>query len=86
MAIQLQGYYENGNYFINDTTSIPNMRTRITVIFHDEKAKQQRKTAAIKAILTDALNAERELTDIDWGEMADLRAQTNAGLSSRVAL
>ena len=83
MAIQRKGYYENGNYFIFDTTSIPSERTRITVIFHDVEDKRQQKIAAIKGILAVASNAEGELTDADWDEMAKLRTQTNADLSRK---
>ena len=86
MAVQLQGYYENGNYIVDDAPDIPNRRTRITVIFHDVKDKQERKTAAIEGILTDALNAEGELSNADWAEMTNLRTQTNAGLSRSVKI
>jgi len=83
-AIQRQGYYENGKCYINDTTSIPNSRTRITVIFHDIGEVRQKKLVAIKGILADALNAESELSDADWNEMAFLRSQTNVGLTRGV--
>ena len=86
MAIQLEGYYERGNYFINDVSSIPSKRTRITVIFHDVEEKRHQKVAAIKEILADALNAESELTDADWDELANLRAGTNAGFSGKVEI
>jgi len=86
MSIQLKGYYENGNYFINDITSIPSQRTRVTVIFHDVEDIRQQKVAAIKGILADALKAESDLTDEDWNEMANLRAQTNAGLAMTVEI
>jgi len=86
MAIQRQGYYENGNYVINDTTGTPSKRTRITVIFHDVQDIRQQKAAAIKGILADALNAESELTDADWEQMSKLRAQTNTGLSRRLEI
>ena len=86
MVIQCKGYYENGNYFINNTTDIPNKRTRITVIFHDVEDRRQQKIVAIKGILADALNTENELTDADWDEMAKLRTQTNASLSRKVKI
>ena len=35
MAIKLQGYYENGNYFLGDMQPIPEGRVGVTVIFHD---------------------------------------------------
>jgi hypothetical protein len=86
MAIQRQGYYENGAYFISDTTNIPSGRTRITVIFHDVEDKTQQRVTAIKGILSDALRAEQDLTDADWEEMANLRLKTNLGLSRGVNL
>jgi hypothetical protein len=62
-------------------TIIPSKRTRITVIFHDIEDKRQQKAIDIKGILADALKAEESLTESDWNEMANLRSQTNAGLS-----
>jgi hypothetical protein len=86
MAIQRQGYYENGAYFVGDITDIPSERIRITVIFHDVEDKRQQRMTAIKGILSDALRAENDLTDADWNEMANLRIKTNGGLSRSVDL
>ena len=86
MAIQRQGYYENGNYFFDDLPNIPDKRIRVTVIFHDVDDKRQQKVAAIKNILSDALLVENDVTDVDWQEMADLRKQTNAGLARAVEI
>ena len=86
VALQRQGYYENGNYFFDDMTGIPSGRIRVTVIFHDVEDKRQRKMTSIKGILTDALKAENELTAYDWEEMTNLRTQTNAGLKRTVEI
>ena len=86
MAIQRQGYYENGNYIFDDLPNIPDKRIRITVIFHDVEDKRQQKVAAIKNILADALLVEDDLADEDWQEMAGLRRQTNAGLARAVEI
>ncbi|MDR1706189.1 MAG: hypothetical protein LBS19_16110 [Clostridiales bacterium] len=86
MAIQRQGYYENGVYHIKDTASIPSERTRITVIFHNVDNKTQDKTNVIKDILADALKAENGLSDTEWDDMTNLRAYTNTGLSRNIEL
>jgi hypothetical protein len=86
MAIQHQGYYENGNYYLDDVSDIPDERVRVTVIFHDVEDKRQQKVAAIKNILADALKAENDLTDEDWNQMANLRPQTNIGLARTVKI
>ena len=70
MAIQHQGYYENGNCFFDDMPNIPDGRTRITVIFHDVEDRHQKRVTDIKSILADALESENELSDADWEEMA----------------
>ena len=86
VALQSQGYYENGNYFFDEMPSIPSGRVRVTVIFHDDKDKCQQKMTTIKGILTDALKAENELTAADWEEMTNLRTQTNAGLKRTIEI
>jgi hypothetical protein len=65
-------------------------RRRAIVNILDEEATQakadcQEKMSIIKKVLENALAAEDSvLTDSDWTEMADLRKETNSGLSRMV--
>ena len=80
MAIQRQGYYENGQYFFDNTPSVPSGRIKVTVIFHGIEDDRKERVATIKSILAEAAEAENELTDNDWDDMANLRTYTNNAL------
>ena len=80
MAVQRQGYYENGNYFFSNMPTIPSGKIKVTVIFHDIEDDRAERVSAIKNILAEAAKAEDELSDNDWSEIANSRTHTNAGL------
>ena len=94
-----QGHFLEDGRFVPDSVSakIPVGRRAIVNILGDEvsdvhaaphaEVSNQQKAVSIKQILADALEVENDvLTDADWNEMANLRSQTNAGLSRAVKL
>ncbi len=85
-----QGYFAEDGRFIPDSllAKIPIGRRAIVNVLDDEivQPRHHEKTAIIKAIIARAAEAEDELTDAEWDEMANLRSTTNKGLSRMVEL
>ena len=88
-----QGYFKEDGQFVPDSLliKIPVRRRAIVNIFEDEVAGNNeavyKKTLTVKKIIADALESENDdLTDADWDELANLRVQTNSGLSRAVDL
>ena len=89
-----QGYFGEDGRFIPDIAvkKIPAGRRAIVNILDDEvivlrhNSENQNKLDEIKKILTKAAKAENELTDAEWREFTNLRAQSNAGLARKIEL
>jgi hypothetical protein len=52
----------------------------------DTKTHRQKQLAAIRKAISNAAEAEGELTDADWDELATIRLRTNAGLARKIEL
>jgi hypothetical protein len=92
-----QGYFGDDGRFVPDgiVMKIPVGRRAIVNILDDEVVKPKKQTvnqqqaAAVKKFLSDIAAISDEdnvLTDTDWDEMANLRSQTNAGLTRKINL
>jgi hypothetical protein len=91
-----QGYFLEDGRFITDGLSIilPVKRRAVVNILDDEvtedrevspiNAAHRQKATSIKQILADAAESEGALNNDEWQEMANLRSQTNAGLSRTI--
>ena len=89
-----QGYFGEDGRFVSDNIvmKIPVGRRTIVNVFDDEviefvpKSANQNKLDENKKILAKAAQAENDLTDADWNEFANLRAQSNVGLARKIDL
>ena len=89
-----QGYFQEDGRFVPDgvMVKLPTRRRAIVNVFDDEVISDNEAPQTDAALLdriervslffAAALDAESDImTDDDWGEMLNLRAQTNSGLS-----